>query len=636
VRFFRASYAAMSEAPDGASVRPVREIDLADEAGARRRGVASLGPILAWALMFADLGTSIYYVPGILFGQVGGLASAFVIVTTVAFVLVAAEHLEIAHRFPRGGGGVAAAVEAFGPRVGAVSGALMVSAYLIAIALTVVTAMHYVAALNPPWPHGVRLFSIIGVVFVGVSSWVGARGVARIILVLSLAALAAHGALLVAVTARLQPSDWSELITNVGKLRHIPWTEVATGVAAAWLSYSGLETLSQMAPALREPRHKVIRTATILVVGSVLITVPVFTAVAVEAATAHHIGAQSALLAAVALDYGGRHLQMAVGITGALLLLLAAKVAFIGCYNVFQALGEIGYLPAAVAKSHVREESPRGAVIAVTAGALALVLGTNGDPKVLAQLFAFGLLGSYTISSVSLAALRWREKRRGVSFALGLVATLALAIPWVTSWFTKWEATAYGAGATGILLLVALITHRGWIRSGRFGFLTAAAAEQSAADLSTAVEVLTLEEAVALKQSYPATTLLAMRSGNPALCREAARRARGMGDTAVYTIYVDEIPGLLFPPRRGPSVEALRVLRTAVSELRAAGMDAVPIWRLAHDAGASIAETAEELGTTCVFIGTTQRSSVWHFLQGTVLKRLIAELPDEVHVVICQ
>jgi nucleotide-binding universal stress UspA family protein len=109
-----------------------------------------------------------------------------------------------------------------------------------------------------------------------------------------------------------------------------------------------------------------------------------------------------------------------------------------------------------------------------------------------------------------------------------------------------------------------------------------------------------------------------------------------MGDAAVYVVYVDEIPGLLFPRRRGPSPEALRVLGATVTELRAAGIDAVPLWRLAHDAGASIAETAEELGATCVFIGTNQRSAVWHFLQGSVLKRLIAELPDRIHVVICQ
>ena len=60
------------------------------------------------------------------------------------------------------------------------------------------------------------------------------------------------------------------------------------------------------------------------------------------------------------------------------------------------------------------------------------------------------------------------------------------------------------------------------------------------------------------------------------------------------------------------------------------------MWRLAHDAGASIAESAETLGSSCVFIGTAHRSAVWHFLQGSVLKRLVAELPENVHVVICE
>jgi nucleotide-binding universal stress UspA family protein len=129
---------------------------------------------------------------------------------------------------------------------------------------------------------------------------------------------------------------------------------------------------------------------------------------------------------------------------------------------------------------------------------------------------------------------------------------------------------------------------------------------------------------------------MALRSKNPALCQEAARRAKGVGDSAVYIIYVDEIPGFLFPPRRGPSQDALRVLRAAVTDLREHGMDAVPVWRLAHDAGASIAEAAEELRATGILIGTTHRGAVWHFLQGSVLKRLIAELPEDIHVVICQ
>ena len=143
------------------------------------------------------------------------------------------------------------------------------------------------------------------------------------------------------------------------------------------------------------------------------------------------------------------------------------------------------------------------------------------------------------------------------------------------------------------------------------------------------MEVLTLDEAVSLRQSYPSTTLLALVTPNLPLCQEVARRAKGAGDSAVYVVYVDEIPGFLFPPRRGPSQEALRVLRTAVNDLRSAGIDAVPMWRLAHDAGASLAEAAEELGITCVFIGTTTRGAVWHFLRGNVLNRLVEELPGE-------
>src|SRR3954462_5350213 len=208
----------MTIGADGPARKPAREIDLADEAGARRRGVASLGPVLAWAFAFADLGTSIYYVPGILFSQVGALAPAFVLITTFAFVLVAAEHLEVAHRYPRGGGGVAAAVEAFGPRVAVISGALMVSAYLIAIALTVVTAGHYLATLHPPWPFSVRIFAVAAVLFIGFASWIGVRGVARLTLVAALAALGVHIALLAAVVARFRPGDWAELFTNVAKL----------------------------------------------------------------------------------------------------------------------------------------------------------------------------------------------------------------------------------------------------------------------------------------------------------------------------------------------------------------------------------------------------------------------------------
>ena len=133
---------------------------------------------------------------------------------------------------------------------------------------------------------------------------------------------------------------------------------------------------------------------------------------------------------------------------------------------------------------------------------------------------------------------------------------------------------------------------------------------------------MTLEEAVSLKQAYPSSTMIALRGPNRNLCAEAARRARGVGDAAVYVVFVDEMPGLFFPPRTGPSDDAQDVLNAAVYDLNKEGIEAVPIWRMAHDAGASIAEAAEELGVGCVIMGTTQRSTVWQFLRGDVLEEL--------------
>ena len=176
--------------------------------------------------------------------------------------------------------------------------------------------------------------------------------VARLALVVALAALAVHAWLFWTVVRQLPPAAWSDLLRDVGPAAHAaagPSSPPASP-APGWPT-RGSSRWASSRPAVREPRRKVIRTASVLLVGSVLVTVPVFTAVAVEAVSAGKISPNSALLAEVALRYGGPQMRLAVVLTGALLLLLAAKLAFIGCYNVFQAIGEHGYLPAAVGRA---------------------------------------------------------------------------------------------------------------------------------------------------------------------------------------------------------------------------------------------------------------------------------------------
>jgi len=511
----------------------------------------------------------------------------------------------------------------------------MVSAYLLTITISVVTALHYIAAIRP-FAHEIPVMSVAALLLLGTLHWVGVRELPRVALAMGVAALVCEVVLVWVVLAQVPTLHWMAFWTSFKDMASQRWTETATGFAAAWLAFSGLESLGQLAPALREPRRRVLRIVSVLVVVSLVVTVPLFTVIGVEAAQARGIGPHPALLAAVAQAYGGRALLIALSLTGAGFLLVGANVAFIGCYNVFKAAGELGYLPAAMAMRHKRFGTPRGAIVVITAATVLLVITTGGELFRLGKVFAFGLLGSYAITSVSLAVIAWREKRRGLPLIIAAASSLTLFIPWVTSWFTKPVSTLYGVTVTGLQLAVAFVTHRGWIRSGRFGYLRAASAERAAAAGPTTNEVITLEEAVALRSTYPSTTLVALRGPNKNLCREAARRARGAGDAAVYVIFVDQIPGLFFPPRTGPSDDALDVLDAAVKDIAAEKMEAVPIWRLAHNPGASIAEAAEELQARCVLMGTTARSAVWTFLRGDVLKELLSELPEQVHVVICE
>ena len=68
------------------------------------RDTRQLNWLLAWAVVFCDIGTSVYYVPGILYGHIKDATPFFVLLTTGGFVLLALKYIEIAWRNPEGGG----------------------------------------------------------------------------------------------------------------------------------------------------------------------------------------------------------------------------------------------------------------------------------------------------------------------------------------------------------------------------------------------------------------------------------------------------------------------------------------------------------------------------------------------------
>src|SRR5438270_2643101 len=124
-----------------------------------------LGPLLCWAVVFADIGTSVYYVPGILYGiaGIGSLAGFFVFLTMSVFVLLTLKYAEVTHRFPQGGGVVTVAAQAINHWVGALGGMFILVDYFLTAAISCLSGVLYFSVVVTAISPRVALWITIGV-----------------------------------------------------------------------------------------------------------------------------------------------------------------------------------------------------------------------------------------------------------------------------------------------------------------------------------------------------------------------------------------------------------------------------------------------------------------------------------------
>src|SRR5260370_15078004 len=121
----------------------------------------SLGAFLCWAVVFADIGTSIYYVPGILYDPYRNRATIFVLMTLFVFVLLCIKYAEVTWRYPEGGGVVNVASQALHPFAGLLGGLFILVDYFLTAALSALSGVLYLAVVMPSL-LGVALYATVG------------------------------------------------------------------------------------------------------------------------------------------------------------------------------------------------------------------------------------------------------------------------------------------------------------------------------------------------------------------------------------------------------------------------------------------------------------------------------------------
>ena len=380
----------------------------------QRHAGIQLGPLLCWAVVFADVGTSIYYVPGILYGNVGNLAGFFVMLTMFVFVLLTLKYSEVTHRFPQGGGVVTVAAQAINHWVGALGGMFILVDYFLTAAISCLSGMLYLSVVVPALVPFTLEMSIGVLLLLGLLNWFGVSESAKVSLVGALVAFLSDIALLVTVFMHLSLTQFLALFPYMFAHQKLTLPALLVGFAGSFLAFSGLESISQLSPVMKTPRKKVASIALLLVVFTIGLTSPLLTMFATLLLPAQVVGDR--ILSAQVISLLGGHwgniiLQTEVAISASALLIFAGNTAIIGSYHVFLALSRMEFFPQFIQQRNTLRGTPHFSILLAIAIPIFVLIVVQGNITVLGDLYAFGLLGAFTLTCVGLDIVRRRERK---------------------------------------------------------------------------------------------------------------------------------------------------------------------------------------------------------------------------------
>jgi amino acid transporter len=515
--------------------------------------------------------------------------------------------------------------------------------YFLTTAISAVSGFQYIGSVFPVLDHYIVPAACLGVATLAVLNIIGIRESATVSLVMALAAFGVDLVVIASAVMAMKAEEWQIVLSYLSLRKEVSSYELLVGFSAAWLAFSGLESISQLSPAMRYPLRRNTRFAMAAVMVTMLITSPLLTALSVGLLPDQIKATQSErFISELGLIVGGFGTKLAVVLTASSLLLFASNTAIIGSYHVFLALAREGFMPKLLELRNRAFNTPQIAILIATSIPALLIVLTGGHLLLLGDMYAFGLLGAFVFSSLSLDAIRWRLGRRDFGFWIGVLTTLMLMVAWGINLVEKELATYFGGAVTLIGMLVAIGVRRTWFIEAltQIPFIERlqARAYRASEDLveDELKGLMTVAEAIEVKPLYSSSTLLALRDENPRMMHEGITRAKGKGESALYCIYVEEWPGLFAGTTpHAPNEQGVETLKAAVQAVRGIPVELIPIWTVSHNAAEAIANAAKALDVDGVIIGATKRSAFYHMLRGHVVKGLMKRLPRDCHLIIC-
>ena len=445
-----------------------------------------------FSVAYGEIASSIYVALGIIALHALGLTPEVLAIMGALFLVVSLSYAEGTTAIPETGGAATFVRRAFNDLAGFLTGWALFLDYLIVIALSALFLPHYLGAAlkwgsleHNPWDVVVGVAVVFGI---AVLRLVRRSAFYRYGIVVAVLDLLTQLLLVVLGFAFLFSGDALTHGVSVGT--HPSWHQIVFALPLAMLAYTGLETVANLAEETREPGRDLPRS----LFSGIGLVVLIYVAIGLVALSAFPATGGTTDLGTVWLRSplmgivdalgdplpGGlaTALRVYVGLTGAVILLVAVTTSISGFTRLAHSLGEHGQLPRAFGRLNRRTLVSPQAILSAALISTALMIGTSfvhDDVAFLASLFSFGVLAAFTAAQLAVIKLRFSEpelprpyrapanvRLRGVEVPLpaivGSVVTFAI---WIAALGTHSGARYGGPAWLAAGLVVYALVRRG-------------------------------------------------------------------------------------------------------------------------------------------------------------------------------
>jgi len=445
-----------------------------------------------FSVAYGEIASSIYVALGIIALHALGLTPEVLAFAGALFLVVSLSYAEGTTAIPETGGAATFVRRAFNDLAGFLTGWALFLDYLIVIALSALFLPHYLGAAlkwgsleHNPWDVVVGVAVVFGI---AVLRLVRRSAFYRYGIVVAVLDLMTQLLLVILGFAFLFSGDALTHGVSIGT--HPTWHQIVFALPLAMLAYTGLETVANLAEETREPGRDLPRS----LFSGIGLVVLIYVAIGLVALSAFPATGGTTDLGTVWLRSplmgivdalgdplpGGlaTALRVYVGLTGAVILLVAVTTSISGFTRLAHSLGEHGQLPRAFGRLNRRTLVSPEAIVSAALISTALMIGTSfvhDDVAFLASLFSFGVLAAFTAAQLAVIKLRFSEpelprpyrapanvRLRGVEVPLpaivGSVVTFAI---WIAALGTHSGARYGGPAWLAAGLVVYALVRRG-------------------------------------------------------------------------------------------------------------------------------------------------------------------------------